>query len=71
MGLEGVRSSPAFFLQRTLYMVVRGREKVVLAPGCFGGGSSAALFSPKRQDHRSLDASVPKANLQSRPLISI
>lgn len=31
-GLEGVRASPAFFLQRTLYMVVRGREKVVLAP---------------------------------------
>lgn len=31
-GLEGVRASPAFFLQRTLYMVVRGRETLVLVP---------------------------------------
>ena len=31
-GRRGVHTSPAFFLQRTLYMVVRGRAKVAPAP---------------------------------------
>lgn len=31
-GRGGVHASPAFFLQRTLYMVVRGRAKVAPAP---------------------------------------
>lgn len=77
-GRGGVHASPAFFLQRTLYMVVRGRAKVAPAPRLLQRRRRLQLLRcppppaqrrPPRWDPA--DAVSPPSPPPPRPLISI
>ncbi|XP_070096156.1 serine/arginine repetitive matrix protein 1 [Equus przewalskii] len=74
-GRGGVHASPAFFLQRTLYMVVRGRAKVAPAPRLLRRRLRILRRPPppaqRRPPRWDPAAAVPAPSPPPRPLINI